>query len=219
MTTIIATAATVAANNDHWDGPGPWWPIFPFLWLLFIIGIFATFRFFGMRRWRQVQGYAGTRAGEASWPSATRPARSTSRSTSAGSPPSSGWGRHDPVRPGAGDPRPDQEVRPARRGGRGQPDRPPRGGVRVPRSQRSRQDHDPADAARSHPPDERRGCRPRRASGDPNALRASVPSSRVPASTPTSPVAPTSDHGPVCRGAGFQRRPRSRGRRSRRPCR
>jgi putative membrane protein len=45
--------------------PGPWWPIFPFLWLLFIIGIIATFRFFGIRRWRQVQGQAGTRAGEA----------------------------------------------------------------------------------------------------------------------------------------------------------
>ena len=68
MTTIIATATTaasLAADNDHWNGPGPWWPIFPFLWLLLIIGIFATFRFFGVRRWRQVQAYAGTRAGEA----------------------------------------------------------------------------------------------------------------------------------------------------------
>jgi putative membrane protein len=65
MTTAIATAATIAVNNDHWDGPGPWWPFFPFLWLLVIIGIFAAFRFFGIRRWRQVQGQAGTRAGEA----------------------------------------------------------------------------------------------------------------------------------------------------------
>ena len=24
------------AANTHWDGPGPWWPIFPILWLLFI---------------------------------------------------------------------------------------------------------------------------------------------------------------------------------------
>jgi uncharacterized membrane protein len=67
MTTVIATAATAAglAADDHWNGPGPWWPIFPFLWLVFIIAVFATFRFFGLRRWRQVQGYAGTRAGEA----------------------------------------------------------------------------------------------------------------------------------------------------------
>ena len=65
MTTVIATASTLAADDRYWNGPGPWWPVFPFLWLLFIIGIFATFRFFGLRRWRQAQGYAGTRAGEA----------------------------------------------------------------------------------------------------------------------------------------------------------
>ena len=68
MTTLIAsaaTAATLAANDDHWNGPGPWWPLFPLVWLLFIVGIFAAFRFFGMRRWRQFQGHAGTRAGEA----------------------------------------------------------------------------------------------------------------------------------------------------------
>jgi len=64
MTTVITAASSLAAH-DHYYGPGPWWPIFPFLWLLFIIGIFASFRFFGVRRWRQVQGYAGTRAGEA----------------------------------------------------------------------------------------------------------------------------------------------------------
>lgn len=67
MTSIIAgaTAATLAADNDHWNGPGPWWPLFPLLWLVFIIAIFATFRFFGMRRWRSMQGHFGTRAGEA----------------------------------------------------------------------------------------------------------------------------------------------------------
>ena len=68
MTNLIATAtsaATLAGHDGHWNGPGPWWPIFPFLWLLFIIGIFATFRFVGVLRWRQVQAHAGTRAGEA----------------------------------------------------------------------------------------------------------------------------------------------------------
>ena len=47
MTTVIATASTLAAHDHYWNGPGPWWPIFPFLWLLFIVGIFAVFRFFG----------------------------------------------------------------------------------------------------------------------------------------------------------------------------
>lgn len=68
MNSLIANAAAatgLVADHDGWNGPGPWWPIFPFLWLLLIIGIFASFRFFGIRRWRQVQGYAGTRAGEA----------------------------------------------------------------------------------------------------------------------------------------------------------
>ena len=65
MTAVIATASTLAADDHYWNGPGPWWPIFPFLWLLLIVAIFASFRFFGIRRWRQVQGYAGTRAGEA----------------------------------------------------------------------------------------------------------------------------------------------------------
>ena len=62
MNTLM-TIATHAGSG--YDGPGPWWPIFPILWLLLIIGMIASFRFFGMRRWRQVQGYAGTRAGEA----------------------------------------------------------------------------------------------------------------------------------------------------------
>ena len=68
MTSLIDTATSAAALATHdgqWNGPGPWWPIFPFLWLLFIIAVFATFRFVGVRRWRQAQGQAGTRAGGA----------------------------------------------------------------------------------------------------------------------------------------------------------
>ena len=61
MTTLLAT---LSANN-HWDGPGPWWPIFPILWLLFLIAVFTTFGFLGRRRWRTMPGYAGARAGEA----------------------------------------------------------------------------------------------------------------------------------------------------------
>ena len=61
MTTLLTTAVA----NDHWNGPGPWWPIFPILWLLFLVALFVTFGFLGRRRWRSMQGYAGVRAGEA----------------------------------------------------------------------------------------------------------------------------------------------------------
>jgi len=62
-TTALATSAL--ASNDHWDGPGPWWPIFPFLWLLLIIALFATFGFLGRRRWGRFHAQSGQRAGEA----------------------------------------------------------------------------------------------------------------------------------------------------------
>ena len=62
MNTALTTAALTAR---HWDGAGPWWPIFPILWLLLIIAVIATFAFFGRRRWRYVQQHAGQRAGEA----------------------------------------------------------------------------------------------------------------------------------------------------------
>lgn len=31
---MYTTASTLLASNDHWDGPGGWWPIFPIFWLL-----------------------------------------------------------------------------------------------------------------------------------------------------------------------------------------
>jgi putative membrane protein len=62
MNTLL-TAATTAA--DHWDGPGPWWPIFPLLWFAFIIAVIATFGFFGRRRWGRMNAMSGQRAGEA----------------------------------------------------------------------------------------------------------------------------------------------------------
>lgn len=61
MTTLLAAAAA----NDHWDGPGPWWPIFPLLWFLFVIALFMTFGFFGRRRWARMHALSGQRAGEA----------------------------------------------------------------------------------------------------------------------------------------------------------
>jgi putative membrane protein len=62
MTNAITTAAL---STDHWDGPGPWWPIFPILWLLIVIAIITTFALLGRRRWRYMHQYAGQRAGEA----------------------------------------------------------------------------------------------------------------------------------------------------------
>jgi putative membrane protein len=48
------------ATADHWDGPGPWWPIFPILWFLFIGGVITAFFIAGRRRAR----FSGQRAGE-----------------------------------------------------------------------------------------------------------------------------------------------------------
>jgi len=62
---MLSTITTAVAASDHWNGPGPWWPLFPIFWLLFLVAVFATFGFFGRRRWRHMQGYAGRRAGEA----------------------------------------------------------------------------------------------------------------------------------------------------------
>lgn len=61
----MVTALVTAATQDHWDGPGPWWPIFPILWFLFIVGFFFTFGFFGRRRWGRMHAMSGQRAGEA----------------------------------------------------------------------------------------------------------------------------------------------------------
>jgi putative membrane protein len=45
----VLTIATEIAGHGAW-GPGPWWPIFPLLWvLLWGVVIFAVFRFRGAR--------------------------------------------------------------------------------------------------------------------------------------------------------------------------
>lgn len=64
MNSLITTAATLPVHGGTWNGPGPWWPIFPFLWLILIVGLIASFRFFGMRRWRHFHAADGVRAGE-----------------------------------------------------------------------------------------------------------------------------------------------------------
>ena len=67
MISALATSTTAAQAlaPGHWVGPGPWWPIIPFLWFFFLVAVFATFAFFGRRRWRYLNAYAGHRAGEA----------------------------------------------------------------------------------------------------------------------------------------------------------
>ena len=58
MNTFITTAATVA---DHWDGDRPdFWPIFPILWFLVIVGGIVTAVVLSRRRHEA----AGLRAGE-----------------------------------------------------------------------------------------------------------------------------------------------------------
>jgi len=59
MSAPLLQSTVIAA--DTWDDPGPWWPLFPALWLLIVAGVVATFVLVGRRRARM----AGARAGEA----------------------------------------------------------------------------------------------------------------------------------------------------------
>lgn len=58
LSTVGANLADAAA--DRWDGPGPWWPIFPALWLLVVAAIITTAVLTGRRNARR----AGSRSGE-----------------------------------------------------------------------------------------------------------------------------------------------------------
>jgi putative membrane protein len=52
----MVTATTLAEHS--WDGPGPWWPLFPLLWLALIVAVFLVVTRFGRRR-LQRGSYAG----------------------------------------------------------------------------------------------------------------------------------------------------------------
>jgi putative membrane protein len=69
QTLAFATTAYAADQtapwHGPWNGPGPWWPLFPFLWLLLLITVVATFGVLGRRRFGRLQAQAGQRAGEA----------------------------------------------------------------------------------------------------------------------------------------------------------
>jgi len=48
MNTLM-TIATHAGSG--YDGPGPWWPIFPIFWLVAFIAVLLFFATMGRRRW------------------------------------------------------------------------------------------------------------------------------------------------------------------------
>ena len=59
ITTLTTAAITVA---DHWDGDRPdWWPIFPIMWFLIIVGAIIAAVVISRRH----RDAAGPRAGEA----------------------------------------------------------------------------------------------------------------------------------------------------------
>ncbi len=59
MNTLITTATVLA---DRWDGDRPdWWPVFPILWFLIIVGGIVTAVVVSRRN----RAAAGPRAGEA----------------------------------------------------------------------------------------------------------------------------------------------------------
>lgn len=111
------TIATGLLADDHWHG-GPWFLIFPLLWLAFLALVFVTLR---RTVWRRgchggpvgpfgAVGRFGPRATRSRrWPcsvSATRAVRSTGTSTVPGAPCWSSTGRAAPD-PTAPDPAPD----------------------------------------------------------------------------------------------------------------
>ena len=52
-------SALVLLADDHWDGPGPWWPLIPLFWFVFIVAIFLVVGRFGRGRWQRSGSYAG----------------------------------------------------------------------------------------------------------------------------------------------------------------
>ena len=49
--------STALLAENHWEGPGPWWPLFPLLWIAFFVVLFTVL---GRRR----QWHGGSQAGE-----------------------------------------------------------------------------------------------------------------------------------------------------------
>lgn len=47
--------STQLLANDHWDGPGPWWPFVPLFWIAFFLVVLWLLGVIGPRRrgWRR----------------------------------------------------------------------------------------------------------------------------------------------------------------------
>lgn len=83
-----ATTATALLADGHWHG-GPWFLLFPLIWLLFLVFVFATLRRTAWRRgWRGPHGPWANGGSQASplavLGSGTRAGRSTRTSTGPG---------------------------------------------------------------------------------------------------------------------------------------
>lgn len=50
--------STALSSAHSWDGPGPWWPLFPLLWFAFLVFVVLMVGRVGRRRWQQ-GSYAG----------------------------------------------------------------------------------------------------------------------------------------------------------------
>ncbi len=59
---VSLTQAALLAGSDRWDGPGPWWPLFPLLWFLLAAGLVATFVLIGRRNRSRAGAWTGESA-------------------------------------------------------------------------------------------------------------------------------------------------------------
>jgi putative membrane protein len=50
--------STALISAHGWEGPGPWWPLFPLLWFAFLVFVVLMVGRFGRRRWER-GSYAG----------------------------------------------------------------------------------------------------------------------------------------------------------------
>jgi putative membrane protein len=51
--------STALSSAHGWDGPGPWWPLFPLLWFAILVFVVLMVVRFGRRQWQR-----GADAGE-----------------------------------------------------------------------------------------------------------------------------------------------------------
>ena len=55
----MAFTSLALASEHAWNGPGPWWPIFPILWFVVVIAIIVTVSRLCFRRQRHGSARSG----------------------------------------------------------------------------------------------------------------------------------------------------------------